>query len=269
MKTSSLILTLCSPLLLLPSQAVVAQSSQAGTLAPGSTLPIRFNKTIQANHVHVGDMIHAKTTQAVILTNGQKLPAGSSVLGHIVAASGFKYDSTPYAKQATSTLSIHFDAVEEKGVHVPLDVYVRAMADPVTVDAALTPNLYDDSLRSRMQVGGDVVTPSQKEIVSQRDDVVGYLKHGEAYAHLLRASGSSPDGCDGGDTEQPMSVFSASACGLYGFTGTSLESTGRSGATSTLTLVSTRRSPEIWANSMALLEVVGNPNATVSELGSH
>lgn len=263
MKFSMLALTLCAAPLL-----GIAQAPQPTLLAPGTTLPITFSKTIEANHAHPGDRVEARTTQPVLLSNGRTLPSGSHVIGHVVSATGFKYDDTPYAKQPHSVLAIHFDSVAAAGKDaktLPLQVYVRALADPVTVEAALTPNLYDDSLRSRAQIGGDIVTPSQKEVVSQHDDVVGYLKHGNVYAHLLSASGNGAEGCDGGNTEVSMGLFSANACGLYGFTGADLQSTGKTGETSTFTLVSTRRSPEIWAHSAALLEVIGSSPTLISK----
>jgi hypothetical protein len=263
MKLSMLALTLLATPLL-----AAAQAPQSALLAPGTTLPIAFSKTIEANHAHPGDRVEARTTQPVLLANGSTLPAGSHVIGHVVGAEGFEYDDTPYAKQRSSILAIHFDTVETAGKDtktLPIQVYVRALADPVTVQAALTPSLEDDSLRSRAQVGGDIVTPSQKEVLSQQDDVVGYLKHGHVYAHLRPASGNSAESCDGGDTEVAMGLFSANACGLYGFTGTTLESTGKTGEPSTFTLVSNRRSPEVWAHSAALLEVVSSsPTDTVA-----
>jgi hypothetical protein len=264
MKLSMLALTLLATPLL-----AAAQAPQSALLAPGTTLPITFSKTIAANHAHPGDRVEARTTQPVRLTDGSTLPSGSHVIGHVLGATGFKYDDTPYAKQTHSVLAIHFDSVETAGKDtrtLPLQVYVRALADPVTVEAALTPNLYDDSLRSRSQIGGDIVTPSQKEVVSQHDDVVGYLKHGNVYAHLLPASGNRSESCDSCETEVSMGVFSADACGLYGFTDATLVSSGKTGEPSTFTLVSNRRSPEIWAHSAALLEVVSSaaPTDTVA-----
>jgi hypothetical protein len=254
-------------LLIAASLLVVAQGPEPALLSPGTTLPIAFSKTIEANRAHAGDRVEARTTDPVLLAKGGTLPSGSLVVGHVVSSTGFTYDTTPYAKQSHSVLVIHFDSVQMGGkdpITIPLQVYVRAMADPLTVQAALTPNLYDDSLRSRAQVGGDIVTPSQSEVISQSDDVVGYLKHGHVYAHLLSASGNRSEGCSAGEREVSMGVFSANACGLYGFTGVTLDTTGRTGEPSTFSLGSTRRAPEIWARSAALLEVEGSsPTAAV------
>jgi hypothetical protein len=64
-----------------------------------------------------------------------------------------------------------------------------------------------------------------------------------------------------------MSIFSASACGLYGFVGVSLVTTGRQGATGTVVLGSDRRAPKIWAHSNALLEVMPSSSGVPNRMG--
>jgi hypothetical protein len=231
-------------------------------LPASTTIPIVFTKSIDANHVRADDPIAAKTTQVVNLANGHVLSAGSLVIGHVVSGSPFVFDKTPYAKQKQSTLEIQFDAIMDRDTKVPLSVYVRALADPLTSWDATTPKSTDlDSLSTTTQIGGDLVTPSQTEVRSQDDDVVGYKRHGGIYAHLIAARGNSPDGCGASDTEQSMGIFSASACGLYGFPDTTFLRSGRQGGASTLALASRRRPMKIYSNSNALLEVIdGNKN---------
>jgi hypothetical protein len=234
------------------------QSTQAPSLAPGTTLPIEFERTIDSDHVRVGDPVVAKTTQQVRLANGQLLPAGTHVTGRVTVSSAFAFDKTPYAKQRSSTLAIRFDSLQSKEEALPLHVYVRAMADSLTVWEAQRPKSTDlDPLGTTTQIGGDQVVPSQSEVVSQDGDVVGYRRRGGVYAHLISAVGNGPTTCSASDTEQSMGLFSAAACGLYGFTDVTLLSTGNTGEISTLTLSSRRRSAKIWAHSAALLEAVG------------
>jgi hypothetical protein len=235
-----------------------ASTTISETLAPQTTIPIVFTKSVDANHAHAGDPVMAKTSQAIKLDNGHLIPAGSTVIGHVVAETPFAFDPTPYAKQKQSSLEIQFDAIDDHGSKIPLSIYVRALADPLSSWDAATPKSTDlDSLSTTTQVGGDLVTPSQNEVRSQDDDVVGYKRRGGIYAHLIASRGNSPDGCDSSDTEQSMGIFSASACGLYGFTDTTFVRSGRSGATSTLLLQSRRRPLKIYSKSNALLEVTG------------
>src|ERR1700712_2113015 len=118
---------------LLSSSLVLAQSPSNLSLAPGTTLPIAFSRGIDAGHARAGAIVEAKTTQQVRLSNDHVLPSGTQVLGHVVTASGFSFDKTPYAKQSASMLTIQFDSLVSNGQTIPLRVYVRAMADPLSV----------------------------------------------------------------------------------------------------------------------------------------
>jgi hypothetical protein len=234
-------------------------------LAAKTTLPIVFTHSIDADHAHVGDAITARTIQAVTLANGQVLASGSLVNGHIVATEPFAFDKTPYAKQKQASLAIHFDTVTSKSTTVPLNVYVRAMADPIASWDARKPRPSDEDPDGTLtQIGGELLKPHQGEVITMDEDVVGYSRKGGVYAHLIPASGNSAEGCDGSDTEQSMAIFSASACGLYGFSNTAMQQSGRSGEPSTLVLVSHRNAPEIWKNTTALLEVVPVNQTTAS-----
>ncbi len=252
---------------LLALSASNQQVAQAATeaLPASTTIPIVFTKAIDANKAHVGDPVSARTSQVVILGKGHIHPAGSQVIGHVVQGSGFTYDHTPYAKQKPSSLAIHFDSVVDHGEKIPLSVYVRAIADPITTWDATKPKSSDlDPDSTTTQVGGDLVTPSQSEVISPSEEVVGYQRRSGVYAHLIPASGNSPSGCDGSNTEQSMGVFSASACGLYGFTDTTLTETGRGVNVGTLVLESRRHAPKIYANSSALLEVTEPDHSVAS-----
>ncbi|WP_158752240.1 hypothetical protein [Acidobacterium sp. S8] len=242
--------------LLLSSSVAIAQSGK-NTATPAeldapTTLPIVFTKTIAADQTHAGDMVTAKTSQVVHLSNGALIPSGAKITGHVVAANGFAYDKTPYAHQRASTLTLKFDSVQVGESVLPLNAMVRAMADPITSEQAHMKLATDiDSQGTTTQIGGDQVTPRASEVVNSDGDVVGYNKHGGVYAHLI-ASGA----CDSSDVEVSMGIYSASACGLYGFNRVSAAEMGSQTQPSILTLVSTHVSPKVWKDSTALLEIL-------------
>jgi len=241
------------------------QKTGAERLAPKTTLPIVFTHGIDADHAHVGDAVSARLTQAVTLADGQVLAAGATVSGHVVSSNPFVFDKTPYAKQKQATLAIHFDTVASKSATVPLNVYVRAMADPTTTWDARKPKPSDEDPDGTLtQIGGELLKPHQGEVITLDGDVVGYSRRGGVYAHLIPASGNSAEGCDGSDTEQSVAEFSASACGLYGFTNMSMERSGRSGEPSTVVLASRRNDPQIWKSSTALLEELPDDQTSAS-----
>lgn len=241
--------------LLLSTGVAFAQGPASGPaetpLQAPATLPIAFTRTISADS-HAGDVVLAKTSQSIRLANGKILPSGAKIVGHVTAANGFVYSKTPYAHQKLSILSIHFDSIEIGGEALPLNVTVRAMADPVTSSAAREPGPSGlDPSETVTQIGGDTLTPSESTVVNNDGDVVAYNKHGGVYAHLI-----SNGRCDSSDVEVSVGIYSASACGLYGFTNVAANEFGSPSAPSTLTLVSSRTSPKIWKHSTALLEVL-------------
>jgi hypothetical protein len=219
---------------------------------PRTALPITFTKTVSADRARVGDAIYAKTTQAARLTSGELIPTGTEVVGHVTVATPFVYDKTPYAAQKESVLDIQFDSLHVAGHEVPLKVTVRAMADPLTSWGAREPKSSDlDSLATVTQIGGDELTPSQAEIVNRNGDVVAYNRRNGVFAHLIAHAN-----CDGSTNEVSMDIYSASACGLYGFTDVSAREIGSTASPSRLSLISTHTSPKIWRHSTALLEML-------------
>lgn len=250
--------------LLIASTAAFAQAasglSPAVVLDAPTTFPIEFMNSIAATNARPGDIVMARTTQTVRLDEGAIVPKGATITGHILAANPFVYDTTPYALQKPSVLSMHFDSIEIEHQAVPLDVTVRAMADPITSEEARTPINHDiDPSGATVQIGGDQRYPWNAPVTNRDGDVVAYSRKGGVYAHLI-ASG----GCDGSSVEVSVGIYSASACGLYGFDRTSAEEVGSTAHPSILTLVSTHGSPKIWKYSTALLEVLPRQQAVAS-----
>ena len=234
-----------------------AKAASADASASRATLPITFTNTVSADHARVGDVVRARTTQTAKLESGESIPAGAEVIGHVAVATPFIYDSTPYASQKESVLEIQFDSVHLSGRDVPLKVVVRAMADPLTSWGAREPKTTDlDSLATLTQIGGDQVIPSQAEVMDRNGDVVAYHRGSGVYAHLIAHAG-----CDASNNEVPVDIYSASACGLYGFSGVTAADTGSIAVPSRLSLTSTHTSPKIWKHTTALLEMLPDTGA--------
>ncbi|HEY0263974.1 MAG TPA: hypothetical protein VGC07_05575 [Granulicella sp.] len=235
---------LCTASILALAGAAQAQQS---VLAPGTTLPIVFPHKIDGAHAHVGDVVEARTTEAVPLASGGMLPRGARISGHVVQSGEFHFNTAHYAVQQPATLAIAFDAVTIGGESVPVHVTVRALADALTTWDAQRPLASDmDPTGTTTQIGGDQVTPRAEEVLSRDGDIVGYKRGSDVYAHLI-SSGS----CPGSTTEQAVGLFSASACGLYGFEGVSL----RQNTNGSFELFSSHYTPKIWRSSVALLQV--------------
>ena len=241
---------------LIASSFALAQGAHAASptteLPARTTLPIVFTRTVSADHAKAGDTVSARTIQVVHLPDGSTLPAGTKIVGHVVSATPFSFDSTPYARQKPSELVIQFQAAQLNSTELPLRVTLRAMAGPIAANSASEPQSSDmDSLGTLTQIGGDLLVPSQKEVVNQQGDTVAYNRRDGVYAQLI-ANGS----CDASDNEVSVALFSPTACGLYGFGNVSAQAIGSVDKPSQLILVSTHGSPKIWKNTVALLEVL-------------
>jgi hypothetical protein len=242
--------------LLIASPFALAQSARAASpvaeLPVRTTLPIVFTRTISASHAKAGDAVLARTTQVVRLSDGSLLPVGTKIVGHVVSANPFSFDGTPYASQRSSALVIQFEAAQFHSAELPLRVTLRAMAGPIAANDAREPQSSDmEPLGTLSQIGGDLLVPSQKEVVNQQGDIVAYNRRNGVYAHLI-ANGQ----CDASDNEVSVGIFSPTACGLYGFGNVSAQAMGSVDKPSEVILVSTHGSPQIWKHTAALLEVL-------------
>ena len=213
---------------------------------PGETaIPVIFTHTIDAKKVKAGDVVTAKTMQVVLLPNGEQLPKGTLVTGHVVEARLFKFDETPYAVQQPSYLSIQLDHVAENQVATS----VRALASAMAVGQALSPRRIDetDSPGTMVLIGGGHYSPVGERVTDgPYDDIVGYKKKQGVFARLHPGG----PGCDGTQTEQSVAIFSPDACGLFDFFSDHL--TARDGI---FRLESTHQTVIIRAGSAALLQV--------------
>jgi hypothetical protein len=232
--------------------------SFAATIPASTAIPVRFTHTIDSAHSKAGDIVTAQTIQAISLPDGTSIARGAKVIGHVVDARPYAFDPTPYVKQTPSVLAIHFDRIVDHGVNTPLSVSLRAMADPISSNAASSPTyaFEGDPLGTVILIGGDQYTPGTKYVYSDRD-VVGYKRPHGVYARLI-ANDYIGSGvilhCYATDTEQSVALFSANACGLYGFDSIYLAVNGDE-SSGTFRLESRHDSVKIYAGSAALLQV--------------
>jgi hypothetical protein len=246
------------PLLLIASAAALAIPTLAQPIPASTAIPIVLTKTVAAGRAHPGDSISATTLQAVLLPGARVLPAGTPLTGHIVTATSFHFDATPYAAQQPSTLSIHFDAIDEHGSTIPVSLSLRAIAGPVASHEAQIPHLLDETdwSSTRDLIGGETTSPLDKTIQAPDGTIVGYNRTQGLFAHLLAAVSPADANliCDATSTEQSLGLFSADACGVYGLNTVSLANNGVNDGT--FLLESRQRSVQLDAGTTALFEVL-------------
>ena len=225
--------------------------AQSQVLPQSTAIPVRFEHSIDTKKAKVGDVVTAKTIQAVALPSGKSIAKGALLVGHVVALDAFHFDQTPYAHQKPSMLSIHFDKLQTGDAAIPVSLSVRAIASTIDSREAAYPHGIDetDHVGTMTLIGGTTFSPLDKMIQSEDGDAIGYNRRTGVFARLI-PSGS----CDGTNTEQSIAIFSPDACGAYGFGGDYLADNGRDGS-GTFTLALRGHSVKLYAGSTALLQV--------------
>jgi hypothetical protein len=225
--------------------------AQSQVLPQSTAIPVRFEHSIDTKKAKVGDVVTAKTIQAVALPSGKSIAKGALLVGHVVALDAFHFDQTPYAHQKPSMLSIHFDKLQTGDAAIPVSLSVRAIASTIDSREAAYPHGIDetDHVGTMTLIGGTTFSPLDKMIQSEDGDAIGYNRRTGVFARLI-PSGS----CDGTNTEQSIAIFSPDACGAYGFGGDYLADNGRDGS-GTFTLALRGHSVKLYAGSTALLQI--------------
>jgi hypothetical protein len=223
-----------------------------GSIPPGTILPIRLG-SLSSEKSKSGARIKARIMQDVPLGNGEKLRAGSTVLGFIVSA-------TSPGPGTKATLTLRFSEVVVGKQSVPVVTHLRAMASTLEVESAQTPTIgpgesdvYD--WLTTVQVGGEVVYGKGGE-VTNGDRVVGRSTYDGVLAQVNVREGTNCHGpVDGDDRPQAFWVFSSDACGAYGFPRLTIGHSGRTDPRGEIVLVSEQGPVKIRSGSGMLLRV--------------
>jgi hypothetical protein len=228
-------------------------------MSVATAIPVRFEHSVDAAKAKTGDVVVAKTIQVVILSDGRFLAKGATLIGHVVEAQPFHFNSTPYARQQPSELSIHFDKLQTGDALIPLSLAVRAIADVNESRDAANPHSFDDTDHVGMMklIGGEEYSPISRAIMSDDGDVIGYNRKNGIFARLVAAVPENASGihCNSTDTEQSIAIFAPGACGAYGFGGAFLTSSGQDGS-GTFALAARGYSVNLYAGTSALLQVI-------------
>jgi hypothetical protein len=129
-----------------PAPAASEPANATPRLAPGSVIPVRLTKTIDAKKAKSGDEVDARVTQDMKTTSGQVLvPKDTMVVGHITEAQ-------PRSKeQPESQVSIAFDHMKSGG-----DLSV-----PMSIQAVIgTPPLNPGNAGNGDNTGGSAPSPA-------------------------------------------------------------------------------------------------------------
>jgi hypothetical protein len=230
------------------STALFAQDS----IPPGTVLPLRLNSSLNSKKVKPGQPVRATLMQEIPLTSRSRLRAGAEVTGRVVSA-------TPSASGG-AVVSVQFDTLKISGRSIPITTNLRALASPLEVEGAQLPKAGPDHGTSENawtteQVGGDVVYRGGGP-VAHGFQVVGEPTFDGVLVHLGSKVGTKCRGeIEGNARLQATWVFSADACGIYGFSGLTVKHAGRTDPVGQITLASAEHDFNIRRGSGLLLRV--------------
>lgn len=195
---------------ILASSALFA--STPPTMPAGVVLPAQLNSTLSSRKDHPGQIVTARIMQDVPLPDGSKIPAGSTIVGRVVAV-------TPATNGAAGVISVRFDTLKIHGHTLPLTTHLRAIASPFEVDQAQIPLNGSDRGTSQnswttIQIGGDIVYRGGGP-VQGRYGKVGRPVNGGVLAVLTANPRAGCDGSSGEGELQALWLFSSDACGTY------------------------------------------------------
>jgi hypothetical protein len=227
--------------------------AQDNALPAGTVLPVRLNSSVSLK-TQPGRVITATVMQNVVLPTGGRIRAGSKVVGHVT-------NVTQAASGQRARISFTFDKLVCSGRTIPVTTDLRAMASFVEVYDAQIPDTGPDrgtpeNAWTTILVGGDVDYRGGGP-VNEGSKTVGR----PVYDGVLSQITANPDaGCRGAiagnNTLQALWVFSADACGLYGFPTLVIAHAGRDNPIGEIVLVSNSDKLDIPSGSGMLLRVI-------------
>jgi len=247
------LLTLLSVFVL--SALMVAQTH----IATGTVIPVELNSTINAKNCKAGQIVKARVAQDVQLENGNRIKAGTRVMGEILAV-------TPTDGSHPAMVALRFNKIEISGRSTLIVSNLRALASPLEVDAAQTQVSGDDRgstppwSQTLTLIGGDVAYREEGHVDSG-EHTVGEAVYAGNWGVLSRVS-TNPDDAkcrgavQGNDTPQALWVFSHDACGVYG-SDVIISHAGRTNPEGKIVLTSTSGDLKIRSGSAMLLRVDG------------
>ena len=171
--------------------ATAVVPAQSLTLAESTALPVRFVHSVDAKKAKVGDVVTAKTLQVITLPTGGRIPKGSTVVGHVAAVEAYSFDTTPYAHQKPSQISIHFDKVQQGDAGIPVSLSVRAIAGSNDSQEAFFPHMQIDTdpLGVIVLIGGTSYSPLDKMIQTEDGDAIAYNRKDGLFARVTARQG--------------------------------------------------------------------------------
>jgi hypothetical protein len=191
------------------------------TIPPGTIIPVVLSHAIDSHKNKPGQPVVAQVAQDVPLGQNAVLRRRTKILGEITQVE---------SNSGRTTIGLRLDRIKLRQNQIAITTQLRAIADFMSIlDAQRPTNAVGGKWNSpsawtTVQIGGDVVYRGGGPVQSRTGEIVGTPTPCvvEDQCGVLDRVKSTPDpecaGTVADDTHpQAMWVFSADACGIYGF----------------------------------------------------
>jgi hypothetical protein len=221
----------------------------------GTVLPVRLNHSLSSRNARAGQEITGRIMQDVPLPNNEKIPAGTRLLGVVVALD-------PAANAANGRVSFRFDNLEIHHRKIPIVTSLRALAGFMEVQSAQTPEFSPGFgtpyvWATTRLIGGGEVFGVGGPVTNRSSEIVGKGVYGGVLVHVRAQPESKCRGAlDSDDRLQALWVFSSDACGIYGIQGVTIAHAGRTAPVGEIVLVAEQHDLLLRGASGMLLRVI-------------
>jgi len=234
--------------------ALATGSFGQNAIPAGTILPLQLDTSLNSAKSKPGQVVTARLMQDVPLPSGGRIRAGSKAIGRVL-------DVVEARDGSGAKLSLQFDTLEVAKRRIPMTTNLRALASMMEVEDAQIPKTGPDrgtpeNAWTTTQVGDDVVYRGGGPVANGLQVVGTPTAANGVLARIASKPGSKCHG-DLGDNDQPQAlwVFSADACGTYGFPDLAIVHAGRSHPVGQITLASERSNFDVRSGSGLLLRV--------------
>lgn len=233
--------------------AIAATALAQQTVPSGTILPVRLNSAINRKKSQPGKIVTARLMQDVQLGNGMRFRAGSKVIGRILGMS----ETTEHRG---AIISLRFDAIKSSKKRIPITTDLRALASPLEVDQAQIPKFGPDrgtpeTSWTTEQVGGDTVYRGGGPVTAGSRVVGKPVPNGVLVESSAMMSVRCAEQISDNLLPQSLWVFSAGACGVYGYSDLEIEHAGQTAPVGEIKLVSEKHKLNLRTGTGLLLRV--------------
>jgi hypothetical protein len=221
-------------------------------ILPGTILPLQLNSSLNPKKSKAGQAVTARVMQDVPLRSGGRIRAGSKAIGRVL-------DVSEASNGMGARVSLRFDTLEVSKRRIPMTTNLRALASMMDGDDAQIPKSGLDrgapeDAWTTVQIGGNVVYRGGGPVANGLE-VVGTPTTNGVLVQATSKPGTPCRGDIGSGRLQALWIFSADACGTYGFADLTIAHAGRSDPIGQITLTAENKNIDVRAGSGLLLRV--------------